>query len=180
MSFYQARTVSKTVKAHAAGDYRIHLYCKIDGEPAPRDPQECRIHVTSDGDEFFTDQYHWADNDWFQNDCEIHWEAGDHTIAFTTEPVHPELKPLRTKMEYRLVSVRVEGPRIESYGYTLPASKNCTRVTRRPPIPGTPCVRPGSAGQICFQGLPSAGARRNAVAIGRPGGENVLVAGYHI
>ena len=110
MSFYQARTVSKTVKAHAAGDYRIHLYCKIDGEPAPRDPQECRIHATSDGDEFFTDQYHWADNDWFQNDCEIHWEAGDHTIAFTTEPVHPELKPLRTKMEYRLVSVRVEGP----------------------------------------------------------------------
>ena len=52
---------------------------------APRDPQECRLHVTSDGDELFTDQYHWADNDWFQNDCDVHWEAGDHTIAFTTD-----------------------------------------------------------------------------------------------
>ena len=110
MSFYQVRTVSKTVNARAAGDYRIHIYCKIDGEPAPRDPQECRIHVTSDGEEFFTEQYHWADNDWFENDCDVHWEAGDHTIAFTTEPVHPELKPLRTKMEYRIVSVRVDGP----------------------------------------------------------------------
>jgi len=110
MSFYQARQVSKTINARAAGDYRIHIYCKIDGEPAPRDPQECRIHVTSDGDEFFTQQYHWADNDWFEDDSIVHWEAGDHVVAFKTEPVHPELRPLPSKMEYRLVSVRFEGP----------------------------------------------------------------------
>jgi hypothetical protein len=110
MSFYQVRTVGKTINARAAGDYRIHIYCKIDGEPAPRDPQECRIHVTSDGDEFFTQQYHWADNDWFEDDSVVHWEAGDHVVAFKTEPVHPELRPLPTKMEYRIVSVRFDGP----------------------------------------------------------------------
>lgn len=110
MSFYQTRTASKTVSARAAGDYRIHIYCKIDGEPAPRDPQECRIHATSDGDEFFTQQYHWADNDWFEDDSIVHWDAGDHVIAFRTEPVHPELRPLPSKMEYRIVSVRFDGP----------------------------------------------------------------------
>jgi hypothetical protein len=110
MSFYQVRTVGKTIKARAAGDYRIHIYCKIDGEPAPRDPQECRIHVTSDGEEFFTQQYHWADNDWFEDDSIVHWEAGDHVVAFKTEPVHPELRPLPSKMEYRIVSVRFDGP----------------------------------------------------------------------
>ena len=110
MSFYQDRTVSKTVSARAAGDYRIHIYCKIDGEPSPRDPQECRIHVTSDGDEFFTQQYHWADNDWFEDESVVHWDVGEHVVAFRTDPVHPELRPLPTKMEYRIVSVRFDGP----------------------------------------------------------------------
>ena len=110
MSFYQVRTVTTKVRTRATGDYKIHIYCKIDGEPAPRDPQECRIHVATDGKEFFTQQYHWADNDWFEDDRTVHLEAGDHTISFTTEPVHPELQPLRTKMDYRIVSVDFSGP----------------------------------------------------------------------
>lgn len=110
LSFYQARTVSKKVELKTAGKYRIHIYCKIDGDAEPRDPQECRVHVTADQTEFFTKQYHWADNDWFEDDCYVDLNAGEHEIAFTTEPVHTDLKPLRTKMEYRIVSVNVDGP----------------------------------------------------------------------
>ena len=110
MSFYQDRTVKKKVSVPHAGEYRIHIFCKIDGDASPRDPQECRVHISSDGNEFFTEQYHWADNDWFENDCVINLEQGDHVIEIRTEVLHPELKPLRTKMEYRLVSLRIDGP----------------------------------------------------------------------
>jgi len=109
LSFYQVRTVSKTVHAKAAGDYNVHIYCKIDGDET-FDPQEVRIHVTSDGKEFFTQQHKYNDNLWLEYDVVIPWEAGDHVVSFTTEPVNPELRPLRTKMEYRIVYVRFDGP----------------------------------------------------------------------
>ncbi len=110
LSFYQTRTVSKTFHARAAGDYLIHIYCKIDGDET-FDPQECRIHVTADDKEFFSEQYHYSDNMWYEYDSDVHWEVGDHQVSFTTDPVHPELRPLRTKLEYRIVSVRCDGPR---------------------------------------------------------------------
>ncbi len=138
MSFYQTRTVSRTFKIEEEGDYIINIYCKIDGEPSPRDPQECRIRVSTDGKEFFTEKYGWSDNDWFQNDCKIHWEPGEHTIDISTEPVHPDLKPLRTKMEYRLVSLRVDGP-LDRAKWKPPAGYN--RFYHRDAPPTDPVER---------------------------------------
>jgi hypothetical protein len=145
MSFYQTRTVSKTITAPAAGRYLIHIYCKIDGDPAPRDPQECRIHVTSDGEEFFTEQYAWADNNWQEYDAYVEWEAGDHEVSFTTEPVHPELRPLRTKMEYRIVSVRVEGPFERSHWVHPPGYD---KLYTRPAPPTDPAERRAYASEV--------------------------------
>ncbi len=110
MSFYQTRTVKRTISVPSAGDYLIHVYIKIDGDPSPRDPQECLVHGTADGREFFTEKYEWSDNNWQEYDRYISLEAGDHELAFTTEPVHPELERTRNKMDFRMVSVRVDGP----------------------------------------------------------------------
>lgn len=110
MSFYQARTVSRKVTIPTDGEYLIHVYIKVDGDPAPRDPQECLVHGTIGDAEFFTEQYQWADNNWQEYDRSISLTAGEHDIAFRTEPVNPELERLRSRMDFRMISVRVDGP----------------------------------------------------------------------
>jgi hypothetical protein len=109
MSFYQVRTCKRTIHAPVEGDYNFHINIKIDGD-TQFDPQECRIHVATDGNEFFTEKYVYSDVSWFDNDIKVHLGAGDHVLSFTTEPVHPELKPLRTRMDYRIIAVRFDGP----------------------------------------------------------------------
>src|SRR4051794_22421038 len=109
LSFYQERKVGRTYHAKVAGDYRIHIAGKVDGEARP-DPQRCRVHAFSDDKEFFTQDYHWSDAEYYDDDRVIHWEPGDHRISFVTQPLLPDLKPLRTKMEYRILYVRLEGP----------------------------------------------------------------------
>jgi len=108
MSFYQVRKASRTYHAEKAGDYQIYIYNKIDGEMNP-DPQQMRIHVYSDDKEIYTQVYKWTDAEYYQADVKVHWEAGDHVLSFVTEPLF-DLQPLRTKMEYRLQNVRVDGP----------------------------------------------------------------------
>jgi Protein of unknown function (DUF1588)/Protein of unknown function (DUF1587)/Protein of unknown function (DUF1585)/Protein of unknown function (DUF1592)/Protein of unknown function (DUF1595)/Planctomycete cytochrome C len=108
LSFYQVRKVSRKYHAKVAGDYRVHLAGKVDGEARP-DPQKVRMRALSDDKEFFGQEYHWSDAEYFDDERVVHWEAGDHELSFTTEPLL-DLPPLRTKMEYKILFVRLEGP----------------------------------------------------------------------
>ncbi|MCA9125476.1 MAG: DUF1592 domain-containing protein [Planctomycetales bacterium] len=110
ISFYQSRTVRRAITVPGDGEYLIHVYVKVDGDPFPKDPQECLVRGTADGKEFFKEQYQWADNNWLEYDCYVTLTKGEHDIAFSTEPVHSELQRLRSKMDFRMVSVRVDGP----------------------------------------------------------------------
>ncbi len=109
LSFYQMRKVSHRYTAKATGDYRVLIASKVDGE-ANRDPQQVRIAALSDGREFFRQDYQWSDAEYFNDERVIHWEAGEHELSFTTQPLFPELTPLRTKMEYKILYVKIEGP----------------------------------------------------------------------
>jgi hypothetical protein len=108
LSFYKTNKVSHSYHAKFAGDYRIHIAGKVDGESNP-DPQLVRIHILSDDKEFFSQQYKWSDAEYYDDERVIHWNAGDHDISFVTQPLL-DLQPLRTKMDYRILYVRVEGP----------------------------------------------------------------------
>ena len=108
LSFYQVRKVSHRYVAKVAGDYRFHMAVKVDGEARP-DPQLVRVRAFSDDREFFSQDYHWSDAEYFDEERIVHWEAGEHEVSFVTQPLL-DLQPLRTKMEFKILYVRLEGP----------------------------------------------------------------------
>ncbi len=108
LSFYQVRTVTHRYQAKATGDYRVIISSKVDGEANP-DPQQVRITGLSDGKEFFRAEYHWSDAEYYNDERIVHWEQGEHEIGLATQPLL-DLQPLKTKMEYKILYVRLEGP----------------------------------------------------------------------
>ena len=108
MTFYEKREVARRFHAAAAGDYQFVLYAMVDGIAKP-DPQRCVVTATSDGKEFFKEEYHWADCEFFTHEKQIHWDKGDHDITFAIRPVKAELKQT-TKMDYKILTVSVYGP----------------------------------------------------------------------
>jgi hypothetical protein len=110
MSYYQPRRASYKYQIKKAGDYRIILNTKIDGEAMPVDPQRAKVSWTADGTQILGSVYKWADADYLTDERTVRWEPGEHEVAVSIEPVDPELQPLRTKMEYRVLWVTLEGP----------------------------------------------------------------------
>jgi hypothetical protein len=109
VTFYQQLKDGNRFTAKVPGEYRIHMAVKVDGDSRP-DPQQVRVRVFSDEQEFFQQEYKWSDAEYFDHVKVVPWTAGEHEISFTTEPLFPELQPLRTKLDYRIVYVRIEGP----------------------------------------------------------------------
>ncbi len=109
-SYYQARTTSHTFKIKTAGQYRLSLNTKIDGEATPVDPQHAHVVWKADGKVILDKEYEWADMDYLTDNFVFQWEPGDHVVSCELTPVFPDLKPLRTKMEYRVLFVIFDGP----------------------------------------------------------------------
>ncbi len=109
-SYYQARTTTHTFKIKTAGQYRLMLNTKLDGEAAPVDPQRCRVVWKADGKVILEKEYGWADMEYLTDTFTFDWAPGDHVVSCELTPVFPELKPLRTKMEYRVLFAVFDGP----------------------------------------------------------------------
>ena len=109
-SYYQARTTSHTYKVAKAGEYRLMVNTKIDGEAAPVDPQHAHVVWKCDGKVILDKEYEWADMDYPSDTFTFKWDAGEHVVSCELTPVFPELKPLRTKMEYRVLFLILDGP----------------------------------------------------------------------
>jgi len=110
MSYYQARRATHKYQIKKAGEYRLILNTKIDGEAMPVDPQRAKVSWTVDGKEILGSVYKWADADYLTDERVVQWEPGEHELSVSIEPVDPDLQPLRTKMEYRVLWVTLEGP----------------------------------------------------------------------
>src|SRR6185295_2482135 len=131
-SYYQARTTSHTFKPKTAGEYRLMINAKLDGEASPVDPQHAHVVWKCDGKVFLDKEYAWADMDYPSDTFTFKWEPGDHVVTCELTPVFPELKPLRTKMEYRVLFAVFDGPLAkEQWGHHPNYSRFYTRD--RPP-----------------------------------------------
>lgn len=108
LSFYLKQKVTKKFRARAAGEYRIHVAGKVDGQADP-DPQQVRVRILSDDKEFFSTEYKWSDAAYYDDERVVHWEAGDHEVSFVTEPLL-DLQPRPARMDYRILYVQVDGP----------------------------------------------------------------------
>ncbi len=110
ISYYKARTTSHTFKIKTAAEYRLMLNTKLDGEASPVDPQRVRVVWKADGKVFLEKEYGWADMDHLTDTFTFKWEPGDHVVSCDLTPVFPDLQPLRTKMEYRVLFAIFDGP----------------------------------------------------------------------
>ena len=99
--------MSHRFHAKVAGDYRIHIAGKVDGQSKP-DPQLVRVHILSDDHEFFKQDYKWSDAEYYDDERVVHWDGGDHDVSFVTEPLTDF--PRQSKLDYRILYVRVDGP----------------------------------------------------------------------
>ena len=132
-SYYQARTTSHTFKAKTAGQYRLMVNTKLDGEASPVDPQHAHVVWKCDGKVFLDKDYAWADMDYPSDTFVFKWDAGDHVVSCELTPVFPELKPLRTKMEYRVLFLVLDGPlEKEKWGHHPNYGRVFTR--EKPPV----------------------------------------------
>src|ERR1043166_2230351 len=109
-SYYQARTTSHTFNVGKAASYRLMVNTKLDGEATPVDPQHAHVVWKCDGKVFLDKDYAWADMDYPSDTFTFQWGPGDHVVTCELTPVYPELKPLRTKMEYRILFLILDGP----------------------------------------------------------------------
>jgi Protein of unknown function (DUF1588)/Protein of unknown function (DUF1592)/Protein of unknown function (DUF1587)/Protein of unknown function (DUF1585)/Protein of unknown function (DUF1595) len=108
LSFYDRNNVATRFHARVEGDYRLHIAAKVDGAARP-DPQRARVRVYADDLEFFKQEYHWSDAEYFDDERVVHLTEGDHYFSFTTEPLL-DVEPLPTRMDYRILYVRIDGP----------------------------------------------------------------------
>ncbi len=111
MTFYEKREVTRRFHAPVAGDYKFSLYAMVDGTTRP-DPQRCSLAIKTEGKEFFEHEYVWFDCEFYNDERLLHWEKGDHDITFTLTPLVPDLKQT-TKMDYKILTVSVQGPLAE-------------------------------------------------------------------
>jgi mono/diheme cytochrome c family protein len=110
ISYYRARTTSHTFKIKTAAEYRLALHTKLDGEASPVDPQRVRVVWKADGKVFMEKEHGWADMEYLTDIFTFKWEPGDHVVSCELTPVFPDLQPLRTKMEYRVLFAIFDGP----------------------------------------------------------------------
>lgn len=110
ISYYKARSTSHTFKIKTSAEYRLMLNTKLDGEASPVDPQRVRVVWKADGKVFLEKEYGWADMEYLTDTFTFKWEPGDHVVSCETTPVFPDLQPLRTKMEYRVLFAIFDGP----------------------------------------------------------------------
>ena len=110
MSYYRPQQAAHRYSVKVAGNYRLTLHTKLDGEASPVDPQIAKVVWTNDGTELLKKEYKWADADYLDDEFIVRLEAGEHELRVAIGPKFPELQPLRTKMEYRVLWADIDGP----------------------------------------------------------------------
>lgn len=153
MSFYRPDVYSHTYQIAEPGEYRLILNTKIDGEARPVDPQVARVVWSVNGEPIMKKEYPWADMEYLTDTFTFDWETGEHEVSVSIEPVFPELEPLRTKMEYRLLWVTLDGPLDpEQWGHP----PNYERFFSRDKAPEDPAERREYARELLADFAPKA------------------------
>lgn len=153
MSYYRPGTYTHRYQIAKPGEYRLILNTKIDGEARPVDPQHAKVVWSVDGKPLMEKEYAWADMDYLTDTFTLNWDQGEHVVSVAIEPVFPELKPLRTKMEFRLLWVTLDGP-LDPSQWEHPA--NYERFFSREKPPEAPAERRAYAREILARFAPKA------------------------
>jgi Protein of unknown function (DUF1592)/Protein of unknown function (DUF1588)/Protein of unknown function (DUF1587)/Protein of unknown function (DUF1585)/Protein of unknown function (DUF1595)/Planctomycete cytochrome C len=118
LAFSKAATVSRSIGAEVAGDYRFLIELAVQG-PYKLDPGRCTLVFTVDGRERLKETYSGLASKTFRYTVDAHLASGDHKLAFELKPGEPKAADA---VDLRIVSLRVQGPmdaahRVKPPGY---------------------------------------------------------------
>src|SRR5262249_51826640 len=105
LAFSKPATVSRTLSAEAAGDYRLTLELAVKG-PYKLDPGRCMVVVKLDNRDRLQETYPGLASKSFHYTTDAPLAAGDHKLAFELKPGEPKAGAV----DLRVVSVRFQGP----------------------------------------------------------------------
>jgi hypothetical protein len=109
LSFYKKANLSRLVTADPAGDYRLALELAVDGS-FDFDPGRCTVVFKLDDKELLRQTYGWEDGKAYHYSFKEHLTAGDHRLCFELEPLVAEKDKRKTSIDFRIVSVKLQGP----------------------------------------------------------------------
>ncbi|HEV3165730.1 MAG TPA: DUF1587 domain-containing protein, partial [Isosphaeraceae bacterium] len=143
LTFYKEANVSHTFKVEQEGDYRLLFEVAVNGD-FDFDPGRCTVSMKLDDWEVLSEAYRWQDHKTFRYELKEHLSPGEHPLAFELTPL-TKLEDKRTSVDFRVVSVQIEGP-LEERFWTHP--KNYDRFFSRDEPPTSTMERRQYAREI--------------------------------
>ena len=113
LSFYDEASLTQTVKAEHAGNYRVVLDVDVLGQ-FDFDPGKCLVVVKADGKELWQKEFGWQAGKKFKFEFDDKWDAGDHQLTLELKPLTP-VEQRKNSLDLRVTTVRVQGPTEEKY-----------------------------------------------------------------
>jgi hypothetical protein len=108
MSFYEGRQVTRALRIDHPGEYRVTVEAEVRGS-FDYDPGRCRVSFKINDREMFTGEYVWRERERIDLEYVKGWEPGEQRFSFELEPL-ADIKEQRNPLNFRVISVRVEGP----------------------------------------------------------------------
>ncbi len=113
LSFYDPVKVTGALRIDHAGEYRLTLEARIDGD-WQFDPGRCQITYALNGKLWFKEQYSWHDHLAVQRKLVRHFEPGEYALTLDLEPLTPADQKVHS-LDYRVDVIRLEGPLEEAF-----------------------------------------------------------------
>ena len=111
LSYYEPARVSTSVEAEHEGDYRLILSLSgheqyVEGK---LDSNLCLVTFEVDGEKLLSREFSQESGESFRFEFDLDWQAGDHELALTLEPLTPEEEQIRS-LTLRVDALTVRGP----------------------------------------------------------------------
>ena len=116
LSYYQAASVTNTLRIEHAGKYQLGLDLMILEKYVDDvfDYNKCRVIFRADGRELLRQDFSWEGGKPFHFGYDLEFAAGDHSLTFEIQPRTPGEKQTRT-LSMQLRSVTLRGPQAEEF-----------------------------------------------------------------
>jgi hypothetical protein len=108
MSFYDSAELKHTFKAEIKGKYQLKLRLEVRGQ-FEFDPGRCRAILKADSKPVWTNEFSWQNGKKYNFEVNQTWEAGDHALSFSVEPL-VAVEKKQNALNLKLREVVVSGP----------------------------------------------------------------------
>ncbi|MBC8003507.1 MAG: DUF1587 domain-containing protein, partial [Opitutaceae bacterium] len=113
LSFYDEAVVSSPFTVEQAGEYKLVLQLRVNGQ-FDFDPGRARVIFKVDGRQLLETNFSWQAGKTFPFEFDQKWEAGGHTMTVELHPLTPVDKRINS-LNLAIVSATIRGPLDQQY-----------------------------------------------------------------